>query len=71
MALLAAAAPELGGRGCVLRNGQMVKAWGAQAERKDVLSSAKPVLTTLLFFAIAEGKLRGLDALLLDFGWGW
>ena len=67
--MLAAAAPELGGRGCVLRNGQTVQTWGEQGERKDVLSSAKPVMTTLLFFAIAEGRLRGLDALLLDFGW--
>ncbi len=63
------AAPELGGRGCILRNGRTIKTWGDQADRRDVLSSAKPVMTTLLFFAIAERKISGLDARISDFGW--
>ncbi len=61
--------PELGGRGCVVHNGRTVTAWGDQAERKDVLSSAKPVLTTLLLFAIQEGKLRDPDQPIQSFGW--
>ena len=63
------AAPELGGRGCILRNGRTIKTWGDQADRRDVLSSAKPVMTTLLFFAVAEKKVSGLDARIADFGW--
>ncbi len=69
LALLAAPAAELGGRGCISRNGRIVKTWGDQAERRDVLSSAKPVLTTLLFFAIQEKKIAGLNARIADFGW--
>jgi len=69
LALLAASKPELGGRGCIVRNGRTITAWGDQAERRDVLSSAKPVMTTLLFFAIQEKKLRGLDERIAKFGW--
>lgn len=68
-ALLAASGPELGGRGCVLRQGRTVETWGDQAERRDVLSSAKPVLTTLLFFAIQEKKLRDLAEPISRYGW--
>ena len=53
-------ADTLGGRGCVIKDGYIVKAWGSQSEIGDWLSSAKPVLSTLLFFAIQEGKV-----------WGW
>jgi CubicO group peptidase (beta-lactamase class C family) len=69
MALLAGIGPELGGRGCVLRGGRTVKTWGDQAERRDVLSSAKPVMTTLLFFAIQEKKLRDLNEPIRNYGW--
>jgi CubicO group peptidase (beta-lactamase class C family) len=69
LALFAASAPELGGRGCIVKNGRTIKTWGDQAERRDVLSSAKPVMTTLLFFAIHEKKLRGLDERIGTFGW--
>ena len=71
LALLAGSsvAPGLGGRGCVLNKGRVVADWGDQTERRDVLSSAKPVLTTLLFFAIAERKIAGLDSRIADYGW--
>ena len=69
IAMLAAAAPSLGGRGSIGKNGRIIKTWGDQAERRDVLSSAKPVLTTLLFFAIQEKKIAGLSARIADFGW--
>lgn len=59
----------LSGRGCVVKNGYIVKAWGPQSKRGDWASSAKPVLSTLLFFAVKEGKLKGVDSLLIDAGW--
>lgn len=62
-------AAALGGRGCVVRDGYVVKAWGPQEQRGDWLSSAKPVLSTLLFFAIQEGKVRSVDARIADYGW--
>jgi len=68
-AALAALSESLGGRGCVIRRGYVVHSWGDQAERGDWASSAKPVLSTLLFFAIQEGKLDGVDYRLADLGW--
>jgi CubicO group peptidase (beta-lactamase class C family) len=62
-------AEVLGGRGCVIKDGYVVKAWGSQSEIGDWLSSAKPVLSTLLMFAIQEGKVSSPDALIKDFGW--
>lgn len=59
----------LGGRGCIVRNGFMVKTWGSQSEVGDWLSSAKPVLSTLLFFAIKEGRVKGVYQPIADFGW--
>ncbi len=62
-------AQALGGRGCVIKDGVVVKEWGDQAEIGDWFSSAKPVLSTLLFFAIEEGLVKGVDQPIADFGW--
>ena len=62
-------AEALGGHGCVVKDGYVVKAWGDQAERRDWLSSAKPVLSTMLFMAIQQGKVKSVDQPLADFGW--
>jgi hypothetical protein len=62
-------AARLGGRGCVVKNGYAVKTWGDQAERSDWYSSAKPVLSTMLFFAIQEGLVKNVDQRVADFGW--
>lgn len=59
----------LGGRGCIIKNGVVVKEWGDQAEVSDWYSSAKPVLSTLLFFAIEEGLVKSVDQPIIDFGW--
>lgn len=66
---LDAIADLLGGRGCVVRHGYLVKTWGGPAERGDWLSSAKPVFSTLLFFAVQEGLIGGPLAPIADFGW--
>jgi hypothetical protein len=63
---LEALAKALGGRGCVVKNGYVVKAWGSQSTRRDWFSSAKPVLSTLLLFAIQEGKIKSVDQPILD-----
>ncbi len=62
-------ADALGGRGCVVKDGYVVKTWGSQSEIGDWFSSAKPVLSTLLLFAIAEGKVPGVDTPIEKFGW--
>ncbi len=55
------------GRGCVVRHGYLVFGWGDVAKSADVASAFKPVLSTLLFFAIQEGKVRGVDEPVSDF----
>jgi CubicO group peptidase (beta-lactamase class C family) len=59
----------LGGRGCVVKNGYIVKAWGSQSAPRDWFSSAKPVLSTLLLFALQEGKIQSIDQPIREFGW--
>ncbi len=49
------------GRGCVIRHGKLVYAWGDPAERGDVASAAKPWYSFFLFKAIEEGLLPGVD----------
>ena len=62
-------AEELGSRGCVIKDGYVVKTWGSQTQVGDWFSSAKPVLSTLLMFAIREGKVKSPDQPIADFGW--
>ncbi len=66
---LDALAKALGGSGRILRRGALVHAWGPQDVHYDWLSSAKPVLSTLLFFAVQEGRAKSVDQPLIDFGW--
>lgn len=57
----------VGGRGCVVRHGYLVFAWGDQQKSSDVASAFKPVLTTLLLMAIQEGRLKSVDDKVADF----
>lgn len=68
-AALTRLAEELGGQGCVVIDGATVHAWGDQTERIDWMSSAKPVLSTLLFFALKEGLVKSVDQPIVEFGW--
>jgi CubicO group peptidase (beta-lactamase class C family) len=60
---------QVGGKGVIVKDGYMVKTWGNQTGKFDWASVSKPVISTLLFFAVAEGKLTGVDDRLLDWGW--
>ena len=51
----------VGGRGCVVRNGHMVFAWGDPAKSSDVASAFKPLLSTLLLMAVQEGRIPSVD----------
>jgi CubicO group peptidase (beta-lactamase class C family) len=59
----------LGGRGCIVKDGRVAAQWGPQSVASDWLSSAKPVFSTLLLFAVAEGKIQGPEAPIAGFGW--
>jgi CubicO group peptidase (beta-lactamase class C family) len=66
---LSALSTSLGGSGCVIRHGKLVHEWGEPSKRIDWYSSVKPLFSTLLWFAVAEGKLPGVDDLLVHHGW--
>lgn len=56
----------VGGRGCVVRYGYLAYEWGDTARIGDVFSAAKPLISALLLIAIQEGKLPGVDSLVVD-----
>jgi Big-like domain-containing protein/beta-lactamase family protein len=61
VAALDALAGSIGGVGSVVRNGYMVYSWGDQTAKADWASAAKPVIHTLLFFAVQEGKIKAVE----------
>ena len=61
-AAIDAVANQLGGDGVIVRNGYLVKKWGNFSGRGDWASAMKPVMSTLLWFAIEEGRIASVDA---------
>lgn len=59
----------LGGRGCIIKDGYIVKIWGNISAKSDWLSSVKPIFSTLLFFAVEEGKIPDVHYKLDNLGW--
>lgn len=57
----------VGGRGCVVRHGYMVYTWGDQSKSADIASAVKPVISTLLLFAVQEGKIKSVDDKVAEF----
>lgn len=64
---LATLSKLVGGRGCVVHHGYMVYSWGDPSQSSDVASAFKPVLSTLLFLAIQEGRIKSVDDLVAEF----
>jgi len=60
---------SIGGTGCIVYNGYMIKTWGNQGSKADWASAVKPVISTMLFFAIQENKLPSVDDLIYNHGW--
>ncbi len=59
---------SIGGSGCLVRDGYMIRSWGDPTARGDWASAAKPVTSTMLFFAVEEGRLASVDAPVVDTG---
>lgn len=55
-------ARAVGGDGVIVRHGRLVKSWGDPTKRKDWASASKPMMSTLLFFAIKEGRVPSVDS---------
>ncbi len=62
-------ANNVGGVGCIIRQGYVVKTWGSQSVKADWASAAKPVVSTMLFFAVEEALLTDVHELIEDHGW--
>ena len=57
----------VGGRGCVVRYCYMAYSWGDPAKSADVASAVKPVISTLLLFAVQESRIAGVDSAVSEF----
>ncbi|MCA9039421.1 MAG: serine hydrolase [Planctomycetaceae bacterium] len=57
-------AKKVGGDGVIIRDGYLVISWGNPQRRRDWASSTKPVVATLLMFAVQEKKLESPDDLI-------
>jgi CubicO group peptidase (beta-lactamase class C family) len=55
--------------GVVVRYDYLVKTWGSADGKFGWASATKPVIATLLMFAVQEGKLASPDALVGDWSW--
>jgi CubicO group peptidase (beta-lactamase class C family) len=60
---------NVGGLGAIVKDGYMVKTWGPQPMKETWGSASKPVISTMLFFAVNEGRLSSVDDLVSDWGW--
>ena len=47
----------VGGGGVIIKDGYFVHGWGSQTSKRDWMSAAKPVTSTLLMFAVDQGLL--------------
>jgi len=57
------------GPGIVIKDGYQIYSWGDQSSHGGWASASKAMFSTLLFFAINEGRLTGVDDLISDQGW--
>jgi CubicO group peptidase (beta-lactamase class C family) len=64
---LKALAELTGGRGCVVRHGYLVYTWGDISKSGDIASAVKPIISTLLFQAVQESKLKSVEDKIVDF----
>jgi hypothetical protein len=52
---------SVGGVGSIVRNGYMVRTWGDQTSKADWASASKPLMNTLLFFAVQENRISAVE----------
>jgi CubicO group peptidase (beta-lactamase class C family) len=55
--------------GVIIKDGYLIYSWGSISSKFDWASAAKPVVSTMLFYAIKELKLSSVNALIADLGW--
>jgi CubicO group peptidase (beta-lactamase class C family) len=55
--------------GFVVEEGFQICMWGNPTKRFDWASAVKPVMSTMLFYAIDEGRTSGVNARIAQYGW--
>ncbi len=66
--MLISLANDIQGDGCIVKQGKILLSWGKINRPGDWASASKPILSTLLFFAIEEGRVKSVDDRLTDYG---
>ena len=56
----------IGGTGCIVRNGLMVKEWGFAGHPLDVASAVKPVYAHIVYMSIYNKRISSLDELVCN-----
>jgi CubicO group peptidase (beta-lactamase class C family) len=60
---------NVSGVGCIIRQGYLVKTWGAANSKDNWASASKPVTSTMLFYAVQEGLLTNVHEKINDHGY--
>ena len=55
--------------GVIIKDGYLVHSWGSVSSKVDWASAGKPVISTMLFYAIKELKLSSVNARIAALGW--
>lgn len=58
---------SVGGRGAVYYKGKKVYSWGDTSARGDIASASKPILSLILFYSIANGKISDANKRISDY----
>ncbi|MDD4636289.1 MAG: hypothetical protein PHI48_09230 [Bacteroidales bacterium] len=66
--MLIALANDIQGDGCIVKQGKILLSWGKIDRPRDWASASKPILSTLLFFAIDEGGVKSVNDRLTEYG---
>jgi hypothetical protein len=56
-------------RGLVVKDGYIVYSWGSITQRGDWASAAKPLISSMMFYAVKEGRTSGVNARIYQYGW--
>ena len=60
---------KVGGSGVAIKDGYMIYSWGSPSAGHNWASASKPVISTMLFAAINEGRVASVDSYIRDWGW--
>lgn len=66
---LDALAARIGGTGVIIKDGYLVKGWGTLRRQSNWFGASNPILSTLLFFAMEEGRIANVSTKVKHYYW--